>query len=281
MITYRLPKAPPPLKTSLSSPIFADGRIVTAEDLHLAMSYPLDAMRIVMRAYFGCGIVCGLELATDPKVQKLPEKHQKSRVVRITPGVAIDCHGHPIELCGPVALDLSPDPCDCGEAPEKVCIAIRRLASDEQPRAADPCGCASKPADYACSRRRERVEIKVYLPEDPPDGLCWHKPEKDDPDDCGCNGKSGETELVDPSPDEVCKCLKTCGDCHCCGESWIYLGCVDLTRDVAEPIGQRQRRYIKPIDCLCRKVREEKPKPESEPPATPPKGTRSRNRPRK
>jgi hypothetical protein len=133
----------------------------------------------------------------------------------------------------------------------------------------------------SASRRRERVEIKVYLPEDPPDGLCWHKPEKDDPDDCGCNGKSGETELVDPSPDEVCKCLKTCGDCHCCGESWIYLGCVDLTRDVAEPIGQRQRRYIKPIDCLCRKVREEKPKPESEPPATPPKGTRSRNRPRK
>ena len=105
MTSIQLPASPRPIKSALVSPIFADGRVVSAEDLHLAMTYPLDVFRVMMRAFFGCGIVCGLELVRDPRLDKLPKEHRRTDTVRVLPGVALDCHGHPIQLCGAVDVD--------------------------------------------------------------------------------------------------------------------------------------------------------------------------------
>ena len=267
MTTRALPKGPSPIKTSLVSPIFADGRVVSAEDLHLAMSYPLDVFRVMMRAFFGCGIVCGLELDRDSRLDKLQEDDRVTHTIRILPGVALDCHGHPIQLCRPLSVDLSPDPCDCGEGPKRLCLAIKRTASEEQPRADDPCGCPTEPSRYACTRLQERVEIKLFDPDDPPSNLCWHAPGPGRTPGC-CDEQEGDDEppLVDPDRDTTCTCLKTCGPCECCGDSWVYLGCVEIGEKEVTPSGLRWRRYVKPIDCFCRQVpqkkREEPPQPE-------------------
>jgi hypothetical protein len=258
MMTRALPKGPSPIKTSLVSPIFADGRVVSAEDLHLAMSYPLDVFRVMMRAFFGCGIVCGLDLEPDPRLEKLQKEDRVSHTVRILPGVALDCHGHPIQLCRPVSVDLSPDPCDCGEGPKRVCLAIKRSTSEEQPRADDPCGCPTEPSRFACSRLQDRVEIKIYHPDEPPRELCWHAPGKGRTPGCCDEQEDEERELVDPDRAAVCQCLATCGCCECCGDSWVYLGCVEIGEKEVTPSGLRWRRYVKPIDCLCRKVPKEK-----------------------
>src|SRR4051795_229533 len=105
---------------------FKDGMVITADDLDTAMRYPLGVFQTLVRAYFGCGIVCGLEIrdpgagdykpAAGSDCIKLP---QPNFTVCIEPGVALGCDGYPIELCAPVKLDLRPDPC-CVTPPEEV-----------------------------------------------------------------------------------------------------------------------------------------------------------------
>ena len=84
--------------------------IVTADDLDAAMRYPTSLLHIVFRAFFGCGVVCGLGLRP---------KQSGGWVLCVDRGVAIDCQGHPIELCAPVELDLSPEACACEPPPDE------------------------------------------------------------------------------------------------------------------------------------------------------------------
>src|SRR6059058_2405646 len=64
---------------------FSDGMLVTAEDLSAAMRYPLSVIQVLLKAYFGCGIVCGLGL-TKP-VEQPPAD---------SPGAATDAAGKPV-----------------------------------------------------------------------------------------------------------------------------------------------------------------------------------------
>ena len=113
--------------TPIEAVKFKDGMIVTANDLEAAMRYPVSMFQTVMRSYFGCGVICGLELKLASRAQNHP-----TFVVCVDRGVALDCYGFPLELCAPVKIDLTPDPCNCDPPPEKVCIAIRRVTSDER-----------------------------------------------------------------------------------------------------------------------------------------------------
>ena len=95
--------------TSVATPTVAvryqDGMVVTADDLDTAMRYPVSLLRTILRAHFGCGVVCGFELSKNEVGEGA------SRKICISPGAAVDCNGHPIELCKSVELDFSLDPC--------------------------------------------------------------------------------------------------------------------------------------------------------------------------
>lgn len=231
-------------KSDIKSTVFSDGMVVTADDLDTAMRYPIDLFQTLVRAYFGCGIVCGL------KVHKYPNQDVETFCVKIEPGVALDCYGHPLQLCDGVEINLAPDPCAFGDPPECVCIAIRRDAMPEAPREdGDDCDDNGKPrAQYR--RERELVRIKVFKPEDLPKTLCAHA--KTSGDDGlkevmqVADSVASETQL-----DRLCECLKSCPDCYCCGEAWVLLACIELgTCGVKEPDSSR-RKYIKPIECHC------------------------------
>jgi hypothetical protein len=241
--------------SSIEAVKFKDGMIVTAEDLQAAMQYPVAMFQALVRAYFGCGIVCGLELKPERGAGEKDDcddgkgrKDARTFVVCINKGVALDCHGFPLELCGPIKLDLTPDPCSCEPPPKEVCIAIKRITSDEAPR--DVCGCHTDEPRFQCSRVRDHVLVQAFLPDDEPHNLCKRSPRKE--------------EQAKYPMQTVCECLKTCPDCDCCGDAWVLLGCVRLDENgIATDMDERK--YVKPIECLCRPF-EEQQQPKDETP---------------
>ena len=231
------------IKTANKAPIFSDGMIVTADDLITAVHYPLGLMRSLNRAYFGCGIVCGL---TVRKHYNGDNDSSCAFKVIVERGTAIDCNGYPVYLPADCELDLTPDPCDTDlasgngnqELPKKsYCIAISRTLIDESPREdSEICESTQQPKTVY-SRSREAARIRIFDIDDLPRDICKQqsRPSNRSEDEYG-----------------VCHCLKQCTDSDCCtDESWILLQCVDIDRcrltltDDEEPV------YVKPIQCYC------------------------------
>jgi hypothetical protein len=238
--------------------LFKDGMIVTADDLQAAMQYPLGVFQTLIRAFFGCGIVCGLKVEWLPGSTTCDYDDKKKNVwcVKIHPGVALDCEGFPLELCQPIQIDLTPDPCRCDDPPSCVCIAIRRYIEEEPQPKSQGKGCESEQG-HDCSRKREQVMIKVFEIDKAkglklPENICMRTLDAAKPID-----ETGEYEKPNREKDDsktlnaFCDCLKACPDHHCCGEGWVLLACIKLGACGIECIDHRRRKYIKPIDCLC------------------------------
>lgn len=235
--------------TRIESVKFRDGMIVTADDLESAMRYPAAMLHAVLKAYFGCGVVCGLELKPDPKAHGAD-----TFVLCVTEGVAFDCNGYPLELCGGVKLDLSPDPCSYDEPPDQVFIALRRMISDEA--AKDPCTSGTDDPRFQCSRVRDHVQVKAFLESDLTElgpSLCERtvpSPAAKPKQHADCDDNGGEE--APPSVNGLCTCLTTCSDCACTDTSWVLIGSVHLT-----PTGLRdkpdytRRKHVRPTQCLC------------------------------
>ncbi|MFI0237579.1 hypothetical protein [Streptomyces sp. NPDC016845] len=177
--------------TGTDSVRFRDGMVVTAEDLDTAQRYAASLLKTVLRAYFGCGVVCGLDLRL-----KKPAGDRPATVLVVDRGIAIDCHGYPLELCRPVELDLAPDACGYGAPPDEVFILLRRATSQEK-----PCDCATEDEHSDCRRVREHVMVKAVTQDE-----------------------------LEALPGDVCRASEERDDCHGCdgGKCWILLGSVGL-----------------------------------------------------
>ena len=217
------------VRTDITSPVFNDGMVVTAADLNGAMQYPVELFQALVRAYFGCGVVCGLKVEEYPRPANMRDPGPNWWLT-IHPGTALDCNGYPLKICECQKISLKPDPCSCDPMPTKVCIAVRRCVVNEAPRDdVDPCD--PKGADQH-RRSREYVEIKVF-----------------DPTDCDLPYICRRDPAGDQR-DSTCDCLKECPECHC-GECWVELACVTL--DPCDGIvGVTDcRQWVKPIHCEC------------------------------
>jgi polyhydroxyalkanoate synthesis regulator phasin len=236
------------IKASTQSVRFDDGMIVTAEDLTLGTGHPLALMQVLVRAYFGCGVVCGMALeATASAEDRDPcATSDLAYAVTVRPGVALDCAGFPLELCGPICLDLTPDPCVppgplIGDEQRLLHIAIRRAPEVRSASDTGRCGCGggcacsgegAGTAGTQCSRIRDAVEVAAFL--DLPEGICLAEPEPE------------------RASDHACDCLKACPSCDRCGE-WVYLGeaSIDSSGIVENSVAIGRRAYVKPIACHC------------------------------
>jgi hypothetical protein len=247
---------------------FSDGMLVTAEDLSAAMRYPLSVIQVLLKAYFGCGIVCGLGLSkpaepqpadspggtTDAAGRPVPQPQPTSPpnyVLTVEKGVALGCDGYPIELCGPLQLDLTPDPCRLDRGTKRMFVAARRVTAAEA--AARPCGCAATGGESGqqCSRMRDHVLVQAFDEEHLPPEIC----RMPDPPAKDATGKPRE----DPPQGikAICECMKQCGACACCGEPWVLLGSVPVGVQGLGAIDLADRRYVKPIACVCAAVQPE------------------------
>ena len=70
---------------------YHDGDMLTARDLCDEQSYQNEKRWLLNRMITGCGVVCGLDI-----------RHTKKGCFEITEGLALDCHGHEILVCGDV-----------------------------------------------------------------------------------------------------------------------------------------------------------------------------------
>lgn len=248
---------------------FSDGMLVTAEDLTAAMRYPLAVVQVLLKAFFGCGIVCGLDLKNPAEGQpaettkgeidpatgkpKTQPKRDRNFVLTVEKGVALGCDGYPIEICGPLKLDLTPDPCRLDREPKEMFVATRRVTAAEA--AARSCGCASTGGEPAqqCTRMRDHALVQAFEEEDLPAEICR------------VAASSVKKNVAVPGavpPVEqptgaaaICACLKQCGECDCRGEPWVLLGSVMVSEE--EGLGRIERggrRYVKPIACVCDSV---------------------------
>jgi hypothetical protein len=234
--------------TTIESVKFRDGMLVTADDLEAGMRYSQSLLQTVLRAYFGCGVVCGLGLRVEP----LGTSTRANWVVCIDRGVAVDCNGYPIELCAPIELDLSPDACDCDPIPDEVFIVVRRITSDEAP--ADPCSCDLDAPHFDCRRVRDLFLVQALTKaelEALPDVCRRPEPEADP---TATKAKtSGPAPKSEPSWSEaMCAALTGCCECAC-GDSWILLGSVALEKEkgITKPPDMSGRRWVKPIEAVC------------------------------
>ena len=236
MNEIKLPETTVP--ASVQKVRYTDGMLVTAEDLDVAMRYPVDVFRVLARSFFGCGIVCGLEM----KIAS--ENDPGNYLVKISKGVALDCYGNPIELCQDITLDLSPEPCHDNTQLEKLCIAVRLTDSLEQPRPQDECTPNASSGNYQCTRIREQIQIKVFTEDGVPTNTC---------------ALPGQVEYQHNNVDidKLCDCFKQCPD-QCCGEGWVLLGCVKRTNCMLSKLedAMYSRKYVKPIRCICQQPQE-------------------------
>lgn len=245
---------------------FNDGMLVTAEDLSAAMRYPLSVIQVLLKAYFGCGIVCGLDLknpregeaaATEGErgptgafVNKAPPECDPNFVLTVEKGVALGCDGYPIEICGPLKLDLTPDPCRLDREAKEMFVAARRVTAAEA--AARPCGCGPTGGEPAqqCSRMGDHVLVQAFDEQHLPADICRAEssPAKERVD------RTGREPLPGTRPTgaaALCDCLKKCGECACCGEPWVLLGSIMVGEQGLGAIDRTGRQYVKPIACIC------------------------------
>ena len=228
---------------SVKSTVFADGMIVNSDDLNTAMMYPIELMQMFMQAYFGCGVVCGLQLSLVGK------ENENNFCLQVDSGVALDCMGYPMKLCEKQTINLTPESCDpCNpidykNLPVTVYVAIKRTSVPEAPRSEGGCTTEGQ-AQCTHTRAAEAIVVKVFTKEQLPDCLCYKQTRTVD-----ANGNNQYTAASDD-----CDCLKDCGECHCCdccSESWVLLGSVKISDTGLSELNNDLRRFIKPIECLC------------------------------
>lgn len=247
---------------------FTDGMLVTAADLRAATQYPLSVIQVLVRSYFGCGIVCGLDVSNPNertgRVDNPDCPPENGFIVEIAPGVSLGCDGFPVEICGKVKLDLSPDPCGCPvEGAQTRWIAIRRVTSAEP--SGGGCGCGSGSgcgcgasggsSGQQCTRVRDHVLIQAF--DTIPAGACMLPPVKPVTAKDAATGAA----VAEKNPREsLCDCLQHCGDCDRCADPWVVIAVLEINAQgiVAQSINAVRvvevaggRKWVKPIACLC------------------------------
>ena len=201
------------------------------------------SIQVLLKAYFGCGIVCGLDLK-DPAAEARDGKQGRRRAcpsrrrrpgrsqfhpdrgegrgarLRRLPDRDLRCaqaRSHPRSL-PPRAEEDQPDvhrrPArDGGGGGARSGSAPAAAARPAASRRSNAPGCAtmcwSRPSRRPACRR----------------SICWASPPPPKtasggaaPDQPAANGRQ--------APPPICACLKQCGECACCGEPWVLLGSV-------------------------------------------------------
>jgi hypothetical protein len=116
------------LSGALIRPRFEPGALLLDEDLTAIVDHTRGLSRLLFRSLFGCGVVCGFRVTAQVECGNL--------IVGVAPGVALDCHGDPIEMCGQQTLGM---PC-AERLPDRLWVMVRRAAREHT--------CA--PRDVAC-----------------------------------------------------------------------------------------------------------------------------------
>ena|SRR2546427_3785630 len=100
---------------------YFSGRLLTAEDFQTEQQYFLEKHRLHNRLLVGLGVVTGLEVSTD-------NSSKDKNVIRIDPGLAIDCLGREIIVCEQLEITVR-----ANAGAKYVCIRYAEKETDPIP----------------------------------------------------------------------------------------------------------------------------------------------------
>lgn len=248
---------------TLERPRYSPGLILEDADLTAAVDYTRDLNRLLFRSLFGCGVICGLDVAV---------KVDCDLVVTVNPGLALDGCGDPLHLTGQLPIRLGKRAgvlVDCG--------------SDENPRHRDfwvvACNrekncaprslvCDSDERDCVSQTTRTRSGVKISVTFEPPKCGCSCGAFANNPDRealaklakknrdmqkrrAGSDWKDDTTQTChhdhdnDPGCQPDCGCAAACA-CGCC----VLLAWAHWFDDEKEPrwipLHHGVRRFVRP-----------------------------------
>jgi hypothetical protein len=251
---------------SLIRPRFEPGALLLDEDLTAIVDHTRDLSRLLFRSLFGCGVICGFRVTAQVECGNL--------IVAVAPGVALDCKGDPIEMCGQQTLGM---PCIERVLQDQLWVLIRRSARDHTCAPRDVACPSDDGGAYKPTRAKDCFELTLT---------------KDEPEHaCGCpelptaaapvlnsNNKStadtGNVKSVTADPnsnptfpermetalpaDWQCHIPHYCGVCSCgccdsCGDGWVVLARVSTKAIPGKPethdreVDYTVRRFLRPV----------------------------------
>jgi len=220
-------------KSTLVRPRFGPGMLLQHDDLEQLGTYTRDLSRLLFRSFFGCGVVCGLEITMEENCGKL--------CMSVDQGLALTCEGDPIYVPKKTTFAVDEN-CELDE--DELWVVLCGTSKCCAPRTAS-CPTDEDESSSVCTRERDWFEIKVVR----------EKPECV----CGCDPGVPETTYQDgeclciESP--VPECYKDhydgkCG-CDCEGCEGKCGDCIMLARLTLDD-GEWQkdytvRRFVRPI----------------------------------
>jgi hypothetical protein len=201
--------------STLVRPRFAPGMLLQHDDLDQLSTYTRDLSRLLFRSFFGCGVVCGLVVKSDPKCGQ--------DAIVVAAGLGLDCAGDPIYIPKDTRVTLDEN---CQPNPNDVlwvvlCATVKCCA----PRTSM---CPSDDAEeetLSCTRERDGFEIRV-VPERP---TCACACVTDQQDAAAAAPAAGRKSSRDKAAD--CQCAAPTDPCYAdhylgvCG-----CGCDDCAR---------------------------------------------------
>jgi hypothetical protein len=222
--------------STLVRPKFGPGMLLQHEDLEQLSTYTRELSRLLFRSFFGCGVVCGLEVA--------PARVCGKSGISVSPGLALDCSGDPVYLPAERSLEIEKD---CEETPHQTLWVI--LCRTEKCCSPRPSMCASDEDETpsVCTRERDGFEICIVS----------------DLRKCSCRCEQPPSNYI--YPDNACKCADPnhpCYEDHYDGKCGCYAGegcdcscgCILLAQlnrphEEGKPwaVDHNVRRFIRPV----------------------------------
>lgn len=220
------------------------GMLMTDRDFREEQIYHNEKRKLLNRTLHGWGVVCGLSIEA---------KTPNSSVIKITPGMALDCHGNEIIVCKDFEIDLKKtDPhaeinklCPDEETEYKYYVAIKytEVCSDRSPVYAPTGGCEEKVCEY--TRIREGFCVNLF--KNPP---CCDESPTGFMDAVRKYMESGEEYT------NLCNMIVSCPECCCDGDPFVVLGSInfketngkiDIIKKEMISINDRRRYVLSPM----------------------------------
>jgi hypothetical protein len=236
--------------STLIRPKFSPGMLLQHEDLDRMTAYTHELSRLMFRSLFGCGVICGLVVKTEPpKCGKI--------YLTVGAGVALECSGDPVYVPKEQRFVLDEQ---CNPEIDKLWVILCGIVKYCAPRTS-MCASDEEEAPSVFTQERDWFEIRVLS--ERPECICRCPEPKTEPNGESdkemheMHRKSGETvdrydcvDCANPCHDHhyAGKCGCHCNDC--CDCKCILLARLDKTGDDENPtwtVDHSVRRFIRPV----------------------------------
>ena len=193
--------------STLVRPKFAPGMLLQHEDLEQLTTYTRELSRLLFRSFFGCGVVCGLEVT--------PVQVCGKRGINVAAGLALDCSGDPVHLPNDRSLEIENE---CDKEPTRpLYVLLCRTEKCCSPRTS-MCASDEDEAPSVCTRERDGFEICIVSESDLLN-KCY----------CGCKARyeyaDRESDCQCADPNDPCYEDHYKGKCGCHGGQGCNCSC--------------------------------------------------------